>query len=81
MAHTHTWIVQQYLLLSLPDCEGLSERFVQWRCTTCALRYEIDGAVRHGSPLMTPPFWGAADPASRVRATADARRVVRAQRR
>ena len=59
MAHHHTYKVSQYLLLSLPDVDGLSERFTQWACATCPHYVAITGNLRHLEPLRDPPFWDA----------------------
>ena len=55
--HTHHWVVTGYTLLGLPTTEGSSERLTSWRCTACGLPCDITGAVQHGYPLETPPFW------------------------
>ena len=67
--HTHQWVVSDYLLLSLPTLDGFSERLTSWACQVpgCAVFCEITGQVKHGYPLMTPPFWDAAEAHTRRR--------------
>jgi hypothetical protein len=57
MSHQHQWYVSAYLLLGLPTADGVSERYVQWHCTTCPQFCVITGAVTHGTPLHDPDYW------------------------
>lgn len=57
--HRHTWTVTASFLLSLPTCDGLSERYCEWHCAdaTCDAFLILTGEFRLGIPLGTPEQW------------------------
>jgi len=79
--HRHDWVIAQYLLLGLPNCENMMEKYVQWSCP-CGVWMLCTGEFRPGTPLGTPEQWEAIAAQQQRQQTPETRqaRIQRAQR-